>query len=82
MMFGHKHMCLYPSLFHDGKLQNFDCPRYEHMRGNRVVGVGAHCMHEPGRVMFEELRSKGIICRQSRELSRAETYTYFQMPFI
>ena len=31
MMVGHRHMCLYPSLFHDEKLQNFNCPCYKHM---------------------------------------------------
>ena len=31
VMVGHKHMCLYPSLFHDEKLQNLNCPCYKHM---------------------------------------------------
>ena len=30
-MVKHKHMCLYPSLFHDEKLQNFNCPFCKHM---------------------------------------------------
>ena len=31
VMVGHKHMCLYPSLFHDEKMQNLICPWYNHM---------------------------------------------------
>ena len=31
MMIVHKHMCVYPSLSLDEKLQKFNCPCYKHM---------------------------------------------------